>query len=164
MGGPAGKFEQTPTRAARTIGGRKLTRSEAADGEPIMLPAEAIERAVKASGAGIKEVFDVSVISGLVDVADLSELRNEYLVDMIKGMDKIGRMLFLFYWHSDEFKERYGEEDMKKLEDTLKKVFVNIGDLVLFLKEKTAYAPDISESLFGTLSEDLGGSVDTQIG
>ena len=123
-----------------------------------MMPGEAVQRAMSAANAGIKEVFDVSVISGLVDQADTSELRKDYLTDMIRGMDKVGRMMFLFYWHNDEFEERYGREDIKKLEDTLKNVFESSGDLVLFLKEKTTYSPDSAEPLFGQLSEDVGGA------
>jgi hypothetical protein len=148
-------MQTTPITTIQTMGGREHGLPESSDGSPIF-PQHIIERAMAAADAGIKEVFDVSVLSGLVEVADLSGLRNEYLVDMIKGMDKIARMLFLYYWHFDEFKDRYGEEDMRKLEDTLRKVFVSLGDLILFLKEKTAYNPDISESLFGTLSEDIG--------
>ncbi|HUW11871.1 MAG TPA: hypothetical protein VM537_19245, partial [Anaerolineae bacterium] len=121
-----------------------------------MMPQQAIQKAQEAAASGIKEVFDVSVLSGLVDRADITELRKDYIKDMIKGMDKVGRMLFLFYWHFDEFEDRYGHEDMTKLEDTLKDVFNKIGDLVLFLKEKTAYNPDAAEALFGNLSEDVG--------
>jgi hypothetical protein len=75
---------------------------------------------------------------------------------MVKGMDKIGRMLFLFYWHNDEFENRYGKEDMDELEDSLKQAFTINGDLVLYLKEKMAYSPDSSDSLFGAMSEDIG--------
>jgi hypothetical protein len=157
MGGPSGQEEYAVKSSLQTNTGNKLTGPKSADNSS-MLPQEAVDRAVNASKAGIKEVFDTSVLSGLVDKADVSDLRRDYVADMVKGMDKIGRMLFLYYWHNDEFEDRYGKEDLQKLEDTLKDVFISTGDLVLFLKEKTAYTPDTAQSLFGSLSEDVGSA------
>lgn len=152
MGGPSAKKETAVDESDVEVGGKAQTNPD---------PKVIADRANRAAQAGIKEVFDTSVIKSLVDVADLSELRQDYLKDMIIGLDRVGRMLFLFYWHSEDFEDRYGKEDMDKLEDSLKKVFVSLGDLVLFLKEKTAYSPDSSESLFGSLSEDVGGAATT---
>jgi len=131
----------------KTVGGKALDTE---------LPKKAIDTVVKASEAGIKEVFDVTVLQQLINAADVSELRKDFITDMVKGMDKIGRMLFLFYWHNDEFENRYGKEDMDELEDSLKQAFTINGDLVLYLKEKMAYSPDSSDSLFGAMSEDIG--------
>jgi len=154
MGGPGGKHEYAVKTSLDTKKGRQQSGPKSADNENI-LPEEAINQASKASQSGIKEVFDVAVIESLVDVADVGELRRDYITDMIQGMDKVGRMLFLFYWHNDEFEDRYGKEDMIKLEDTMKQVFQSMGDLVLFLKEKTAFNPESAESLLGSLSEGI---------
>lgn len=154
QGGPSGRREEAITSSLDTKGGDPLTGPKGADNTNL-LPEQAVQQAMQAASTGIKEVFDVSVLSSLLDKSDVSELRKDYLSDMIKGMDKVGRMLFLYHWHNDEFEDRYGSEDMKKLEDTLKEVFISTGDLVLFLKEKTAYNPDSAESLFGSLSEDV---------
>lgn len=154
LGGPSANEEYAVKGEVQYEGGKALTGPKASDNSNI-LPAEAVDKATQASQAGIKEVFDVAVLEGLVDKTDISELRKDYLKDMIQGMDKVGRMLFLFYWHRDEFEDRYGAEDLVKLEDTLKDVFTSLGDLVLFLKNKTAYSPESAESLFGTLSEDV---------
>ena len=151
QGGPAPYQEPNMRDEERTTQGQPLADSAT-------LPQNVIDRAMAAANAGIKEVFDTSVLSALVDVADLSELRKDYLSEMIKGMDSIGRMLFLFYWHQDNFKERYGDIDMNKLENTLKSVFTSIGDLILFLREKTVYHPEFGEGMFDTLSEDIGGA------
>jgi uncharacterized protein YktB (UPF0637 family) len=154
MGGPSANEDYGIKSTIQAEGGRALTGPKASDNTS-MLPQQAIDKATQAAEAGIKEVFDVAVLEGLVDKTDISELRKDYLKDMIQGMDKVGRMLFLFYWHRDEFEDRYGQEDLTKLEDTLKDVFTSIGDLVLFLKNKTAYSPESADSLFGTLSEDV---------
>jgi hypothetical protein len=144
MNGPRGKQEPAVRLHVAEVGGRKAP----------MLPKDVVQTATKASEKGVKEVFETSVIKSLLNIADVSELRKDFLVDMIKGMDKVGRTLFIFYWHRDAFEERYGKEDLKKLEETLKSVFVEIGDLILFLKEKTN-ASDSADNLFGALSESM---------
>jgi hypothetical protein len=58
----------------------------------------------------------------------------------MKALDRLGRILFQFYWHNDEFMDRYGKADMPELEDTLRNAFEVLGDLVLFLKEKDVNA------------------------
>ena len=154
MGGPRGSQRSATSGTVQQKRGKPLTGSVDSQNTP-MLPQEAIQKATDAAQSGVKEVFDVSIISGLLDKADTMELRKDYITDMIRGMDKVGRMLFLFYWHRDEFEERYGKNELIKLEDTLSNVFESTGDLVLFLKEKTAFSSDSSENLFGNLSEDV---------
>jgi hypothetical protein len=46
-------------------------------------------------------------------------------------------MLFLFYWHGEEFEDRYGKADLPELEDSIRNAFETLGDVTLFLKEKT---------------------------
>ncbi len=41
---------------------------------------------------------------------------DRYLGDLMKGMDRLGRILFTFYWHGEEFEERYGKQDIPELE------------------------------------------------
>ena len=146
QGGPSGKDEQAITEESNRSKGKVHQN---------MLPEEAIQKAEQASQAGIKDVFDVKVLQPLLDKADVSELRRDYITDMVKAMDRLGRMLFLYYWHNDEFEAKYGKDELQELESTLEEVFHSMGDLVLFLKEKTMYNPDSNESLFGNMSEGL---------
>jgi len=154
MGGPATSQEEAVTEETDSRQGKALTAPSASDNSPI-LPETVIGQATQAAEQGIKEVFDVRVLQGLIDKADISEIRKDYISDMVVGMDKVGRMLFLFYWHNDEFEARYGKDDLTKLEDTLLNVFKKTGDLILFLREKTSYNPTFSEDIFGSLSEDI---------
>jgi hypothetical protein len=55
----------------------------------------------------------------------------------MKAVDKLGRLLFMFYWHQEEFADRYGKADLPELEDSIRNAFETLGDVVLFLKEKT---------------------------
>lgn len=90
-----------------------------------------------AAELGQKEVLDTSVITGLVKTMDPDTMVDSYVGDMLLALDRIGRILFMFYWHYDKFKERYGQADMADLEDNLRNVFKNLGELTLFLKQKT---------------------------
>ena len=62
----------------------------------------------------------------------------------------------------DEFEERYGKDELKDLEEKLKQVFKETGDLILFLKEKMALGGDNPENLNGTLSEDISDTQDAE--
>lgn len=96
--------------------------------------------AIDAAGKGQKEVLDTAVISGLSKVTDTDVRIDEYVSDLLTALDRLGRLLFMFYWHNDKFKGRYGGQDMLELEDNLRNVFTSVGDLSLFLKQKTISA------------------------
>jgi len=93
--------------------------------------------AQQASNEGQKEVLDTAVISGLVKLMDTDTRVDGYIGDLLLGLDRLGRILFMYYWHNDKFSERYGQEDLAKLEDSLRNVFESLGELTLFLKQKT---------------------------
>ena len=100
-----------------------------------------------AGQSGQKEVFDAGMIASMLKVVDSDALVDKYLGDMFLGMDRIGRILFLYYQHNDAFRERYGDEDQVKLEDGLRNTFKSMGDLILFLKQTTVESnPDMAKS------------------
>jgi hypothetical protein len=81
---------------------------------------------------------------------------DRYLGDLSRGMDRLGRILLLFYWHQEEFQERYGRQDLPELEDSLTSTMDQLGKLVMFLKKKTVREPfednadiDLEESVEG---------------
>ena len=90
-----------------------------------------------ASQSGQKEVFDTSMIGTLIKSVRDDTMVDRHLGDLMGGLDKIGRILFSFYWHKDKFEDRYGKKDMPELEDNLRNSFEQMGDLLLFLKQKT---------------------------
>ena len=91
----------------------------------------------QAAATGQKEVLDTSMLAGLLKGTRDDTLIDKYLGDLVKGLDRIGRLLFNYYWHHDEFEARYGSSDLPELEDSLRNSFEDLGDLVLFLKQKT---------------------------
>lgn len=94
-------------------------------------------QAQRASQTGQKEVFDTAVMSGLTKLVGVHDAIDKYLNDLSVGMDRCGRILVLFYWHHDKFKDRYGDSEMRELEDGLVNTFESLGDVVLFLRKRS---------------------------
>jgi hypothetical protein len=93
--------------------------------------------AEQAANAGQKQIFDHSSIGGLAKIYDTAAIVDSYVPELMKSLDRLGRILFLFYWKNEDFAERYGSEDLAEMEDTIRGVFKSYGDLVLQLRQKT---------------------------
>ena len=105
--------------------------------DPFSMPDPgAMQVAQQAAQSGQKEVFDTAMISGMLKAVRQDSLVDRYLGDLMKALDKLGRILFMFYWHQEEFEDRYGKQDLPELEDSLRNAFEVLGDVCLFLKEK----------------------------
>ena len=99
------------------------------------------QMAQQAGVKGQKEVFDTAMLSGLLKSVRQDSLVDKHLAALMSALDALGRMLFNFYWHGEEFEDRYGKSDMPELEDSLRNAFESLGDVTLFLKEKTIESP-----------------------
>lgn len=97
--------------------------------------------AQQAGASGQKEVFDVSMMSGLLKSVRQDSLVERYLGTLVESLDALGRLLMNFYWHQEEFEDRYGKADLPELEDSIRNAFESLGDITLFLKEKTIESP-----------------------
>lgn len=101
------------------------------------------QQVMNAAQSGQREVFDTAMIGSLLKTVRDDNLVDRYMPDLMKGMDRLGRILFLFYWHNEKFAERYGQADMIELEDGLRNAFEDMGDIVLFLRQQAIDAyPD----------------------
>jgi hypothetical protein len=101
------------------------------------MPERDIQQILDAANSGQKEVFDTAMIGGMLRAVRDDSLVDRYMGELTKGLDKLGRILFMFYWHGDRFADRYGKADMPELEDSLRNAFEMLGDVILFLKQKT---------------------------
>ncbi len=90
-----------------------------------------------AAQTGQKDVFDAAALGSLIKSHSPTDLVDRFLPTIISGMDRIGRMLFLIYWHYEDFEDRWGEDDMSEFVDNLKSVFEQLGDVVVFAKKRT---------------------------
>lgn len=93
--------------------------------------------ATQAGQLGQKHIFDHASIGGLAKVYDTGSMIDSYVPEMMKALDRLGRVLFLYYWKNDDFAERYGTEDIADMEDLLRSVFKSFGELVLQLRKKS---------------------------
>lgn len=96
-----------------------------------------VDAASRASEMGQKEVFDAASLSALIKHHNPTDLVDRYLPTITAGMDKLGRLLFLTYWHYAKFEDRYGEDDLSEFIDELRNTFNELGDVVMFMKTRT---------------------------
>ena len=107
--------------------------------EEIGMPSEdpAVNKLLNEAGrTGDKEVIDTAFFASLLKLKDVNSLVSKSLSDLTVGLDRIGRLLFAYYWKSEDFKDRYGTEELVELEDSLRNLFVTLGEVILFLKKK----------------------------
>ena len=102
---------------------------------------QSMQVAQEAGQSGQKEVFDTSMISGMLKSVRQDSLVERHLGSLVEALDALGRLLMNFYWHQEEFEDRYGKSDLPELEDSLRNAFESLGDITLFLKEKTIESP-----------------------
>ena len=106
------------------------------DGVP-QLDEESMGLAQQASELGQKTVFDHAAIGGLAKVYDTSAVIDSYLPEFMQTIDRLGRLIFLYYWKHEDFTSRYGTSDTVEIEDIMRGTFKQLGDLTLKLKQKT---------------------------
>ena len=94
-------------------------------------------RMEQAAETGQKDVFDAGALGSLINTQNVGDEIDSYVPNLISAVDKLGRTLFLIYWHSDEIQERYGQQEVKNLEDNVKSVFSLLGETVLDLKKQS---------------------------
>jgi hypothetical protein len=103
--------------------------------------------AQQAAQAGQKKVFDHATIGGLAKLYDVGAVVDSYVPELMKALDRLGRVLFLFYWKNEEFADRYGEGDLSEMEDSLRGIFKGFGDLVLQLRQKAIDQEDAQDAV-----------------
>ena len=126
-----------PTQETMPVTSSQSTQNNAALYDPLSPDPSAMSMGATAAQSGQKDVFDTSMIGSLIKSVRDDTMVDRHLGALMGGLDKIGRILFSFYWHKDKFEDRYGKKDMPELEDNLRNSFEQLGDLLLFLKQKT---------------------------
>ena len=116
--------------------GSEVQRGMGGQDDMPQIDQEAQDLADQAAQAGQRHVFDQAAVGGLSKVYDTSAVVDSYIPNFMDSLDRLGRILFLFYWKHDDFNARYGSDDVVEMEDRLRGVFKQLGDLTLKLKEK----------------------------
>jgi len=90
-----------------------------------------------ASSNQLPNVFEHGLVGSLVQVYDSMAMIDKYLPDMEEGLDRMGRILFLFYWKPRDFEDAYGADDMTNLENQILSNFKSFGSLTLDLLKRS---------------------------
>lgn len=105
--------------------------------KPTPIDSGASAKVQEAASMGVKDVMDTTVLQTLAKRKNTMGMLSDYMPDLVKAVDRLGRLLFLFYWHNEDFQNKYGKQKMYDLEQSLKDVFDSLSDTVIFLKERT---------------------------
>jgi hypothetical protein len=90
----------------------------------------------EAAQSGQREVFELGAVGSILKAMREDTLVDRYMPNLFKGLDALGRILMSLYAHGDKFADRYGQTDMPELEDNLRNAFEQLGDVILYLKQK----------------------------
>jgi len=142
MGGESIMGTNVPTQlgidTAMQVPGMSASQTDRSVYNPnTLLDQKDVRSVIDAAQSGQREVFDTAMVGAMLRAVRDDSLVDRYMGELTKGLDKLGRILFMFYWHGDRFAERYGKADMPELEDSLRNAFEMLGDVILFLKQKT---------------------------
>ena len=113
--------------------------------------------AQNAGQQGQQQAFDAGVMTSMLRNMRDDQLIDRFIPALSRAMDASGRLLYQFYWHQEDFAERYGDKDMPDLGDSLRNIFEGLGDIVLKLKQKTV-DPYPEEQNLGVSLTDLAGA------
>lgn len=106
-----------------------------------------MELAQMSEEMSMPSIFEHGVVGSLSKTYNSSLMIDKYLPDLESALDKLGRMIFLFYWKPEDFSDLYGEDDQSGLENTLLSNFTSFGDLVLeLLKKRKSFSDSVGNS------------------
>jgi len=100
------------------------------------LAQESVNAIMQAAQSGERDVFDIANISQLINKSDIDTPLDKYMSDLQLAMDRLGRIYFLMLLHGDKFSERFSQEDLPSMEESVRSTFLNLGELILKLKER----------------------------
>jgi hypothetical protein len=95
-----------------------------------------IQEAMHGADTGDQLLADAGTIVSLSSMTNVDTLVESYIKDLETALDKLGRMLFLYWWKSDKFIEKYHDADLQQTEDSLRNLFQNLGELIYKFKVK----------------------------
>ena len=101
----------------------------------------------QAQGLQDQGVFDTAAIAMLASAPILQDIVSAYLPNLEKAVDNLGRVLLTLWLKETETKESIGDEAFAQLEEKLRGVFKNIGEVVLELGQNATTVGDEAEKI-----------------
>jgi hypothetical protein len=105
-----------------------------------------IQEAMQGAVTGDQLLADAGALVSLSSMSNIDTLVESYMSDLEKALDKLGRMLFLYWWKSDKFIEKYHDSDLQETEDSIRNIFRGLGDLIHKFKTKKMNISSLVES------------------
>ena len=81
------------------------------------------------------DIFDAAAVSSLAQSPAIKELVAQYVPNLEKALDNLGRVILSLWMQEPDLKEDVGDAAFADLEDNLRTTFKNLGDLVLKLSQ-----------------------------
>lgn len=97
---------------------------------------DTLQTASQAGQTGQKEVFDTAMLGSLLKTVRQDSMIDRYLGDLMKGMDRLGRIYYQYLWHGQEFEDRFGASELPEIKDGIRNTFEGLGDIILKMKQK----------------------------
>jgi len=126
--------ERVPVDGMQAQPGDREAYNPRTDRDRTPMDASAVQNA---AGTGQREIVDTALIGQMLKVVRDDTMVDRFLGDLMRALDRLGRILFYFYWHNEKFADRYGKDEMPEMEDALRNAFEQLGDVIIFLKQKT---------------------------
>lgn len=112
---------------------------------PDMMAAGASPFMDQAADLGDEQAFEATAIGSLAANADLKSIVGNYMPNLEEALDNLGRILMSIWMKEDELRADFGEMDYIDLEEKLRNVFNNLGNLILRINQTAMTAPSQDE-------------------
>jgi hypothetical protein len=110
------------------------------------------ELAEQAGDLQDRGTFDTAAIGMLASAPILQDIVSAYVPNLEKAVDNLGRVLLTLWMKEKETKESIGDEAFISLEEKLRAVFKNLGDVVLELSHNAMNGSDEAENAQMTMN------------
>lgn len=145
---------QSPQFLRQSVDSINSTNGDPRRFDPFYQPDhETAQIAQQAAQSGQKELFDISVFSGMLKTVSPDMMIDSDLGDLMKALHRLGTQLFKLFWHPELYEERFGKQDLPELEDAIRNSFERLGDVTLYLKEKSVGSLDEAGATLGQPGE-----------
>jgi hypothetical protein len=94
-------------------------------------------------------MFDTAAVAMLAAAPVLQDIVSAYVPNLEKAVDNLGRVLLTLWMKEKETKSAIGDEEFISLEDKLRTVFKNMGDIVLGLSHNAMNAQNEADKARG---------------
>lgn len=120
-----------------SAGAGPASATELDSGQWNQITKEDIDFLQRASDSNSRQVFDPGMIGVLTRTSRSQSIVQEYIPELVDNLDRMSRLLLMFYWHNADFAEQYGIDEMADFEDLLLSTIKSTAKIVLFLKQRS---------------------------